>query len=101
MQAYITHRIAVISRDMAALLMLVMCSRAIARYPITKIRIIEISIILLFFQKNTQNYLNNPSVVSKKVNNMLMNEKTPHGLNVEIEFKKRVCFCNTGLCTFV
>jgi hypothetical protein len=35
----------VISKDMAALLMLVMCSRAIARYPITKIRIIEISII--------------------------------------------------------
>lgn len=32
---------------------------------------------------------------------MLTNEKTPHGLNVEIEFKKRVCFCNTGLCTFV
>lgn len=30
-----------------------------------------------------------------------MNEKTPHGLNVEIEFKKRVCFCNTGICTFV
>lgn len=28
-------------------------------------------------------------------------KKTSHGLNVEIEFKKRMCFCNTGLCTFV